>query len=123
MKRWKIILAFAAVFFAGVIAGGLVALRFIPRPFGPHPTAAELTAHVMHRLKSDLALNPDQIAKIQPVVASTAEQTVAFHRELSARIRTAIDSSDLEIEGFLDSEQKAKFENVRAKHRPPLIEP
>jgi len=119
MKRWKIILAFAAIFFAGVIAGGVAVIRIIPPPFGPLPDAAKMTAHLMRKLKSDLALTPDQEAKIQPVVARATEQTVAFHHELSARIRTAIDSSDLEIEGFLDAKQKAQFESLRAK-RPHL---
>jgi hypothetical protein len=123
MKRWKIVLAFAAVFLAGVIVGGLAIMRCIPPPFGPSPSAAKMTAHMMSRLNSDLALTPDQAAKIQPVIARATEQTVAFHRDLSARIRTAIDSSDLEIEGFLDPKQKAKFESIRAKHPHPPNEP
>ena len=119
MKRLKIILPFAAVFFAGVIAGGVTVMRLIPPPFGPFPNAAKMTAHMMRKLKSDLALSPDQEAKIEPVIARTTEQTVAFHHELSARIQAAIDSSDLQIEGFLDARQKAKFESIRAK-RPRL---
>ncbi len=30
MKRWKIVLAFASVFLAGIIVGGLIVMRFIP---------------------------------------------------------------------------------------------
>jgi hypothetical protein len=120
MKRWKITLAFVAVFFAGVIVGGMAVMRLIPPPFGPFSSAAKMTAHMMRRLKSDLELSPEQTAKIQPVIARATEQTVAIHRELSAQIRTAIDSSDLEIEGFLDSKQKAKFESIRAK-RPQVL--
>ena len=123
MKRWKIILAFAAVFFAGVIAGGLTVMRLLPPPFGHFPSSADMADRIMRGLKSDLALSPDQVAKIQPVVARSTEQFRAFHHELSARIRTAIDSSDLEIEGFLDSKQKAKFESIRAKRPHPPDEP
>jgi hypothetical protein len=120
MKRWKVALAFAAVFLAGVIVGGSTVMRLIPPPFGPFPNAAaKMTERMMRMLKSDLALRPDQEEKIKPVVARTTEQTVGFHRELSARIQAAIDSSDLEIEAFLDPNQKAKFEKLRAK-RPPL---
>ena len=119
MKRWKIALAFAAVFLAGVIAGGLMTVRFVHPPFGPFPSAAEMTAHMMRRLNSDLALSADQAAKIQPVVARSTEQTTAVHRELSGRIQATIDASDLEIEGFLDARQKARFESIRAK-RPRL---
>jgi uncharacterized protein YneF (UPF0154 family) len=120
MKRWKFALAFAAVFVAGVIVGGLIVMRLIPPPFGPNPTtAAKMTERMMSMLKTDLNLRPDQEEKIKPVIARTTEQAVGFHRELSTRIQAAIDSSDLEIEGFMDSQQKAKFEKLRAK-RPRL---
>jgi hypothetical protein len=115
MKHWKIVLAFAAVFFAGVLAGGVAVMRLIPPPFGPFPNSAELTDRMIRTLKVDLNLTPDQVAKIQPVIARTTEQTVAFHRELSARIQSDIDSSDVQIEGFLDPKQKARFESIRAK--------
>jgi hypothetical protein len=118
MKRWKIVLAFAAVFFAGVIVGGVAVMRLIPPPFGHFPNAAEITARMMRRLQSDLDLSPDQAVKIRPVIARAAEQTVG----LSAQIRALIDSSDLEIEGFLDSKQKAKFESIHAKHQHPRNE-
>jgi hypothetical protein len=68
-------------------------------------------------LRADLDLRPDQVEKIRPVIARTTEQTVDFHREFSTRIQTAIDSCDLEIEGFMDSQQKMKFEKLRAKRR------
>ena len=82
-----------------------------------------MTNRMMRMLKSDLALRPDQEEKIKPVVARTTEQTLGFHRELSARIQAAIDSSDLEIEAFLDPNQKAKFEKLRAKRPHPPNEP
>ena len=95
-------------------------MRRIPPPFGPNPsTAAKMTERMMSMLKTDLDLRPDQEEKIKPVVARTTEQTLGFHRELSARIQAAIDSSDLEIEACLDPNQKERFEKLRAK-RPRL---
>ena len=115
MKRWKIILAFAAVFVAGTVVGGLTVMRFVPPPLGRVPDAAEMTAHMMRRLKADLALRPDQEASIQPILAHSVEQSVGLHREFLHWMGDNIDACDLEIEIFLDAKQKAQFESIRAK--------
>jgi Spy/CpxP family protein refolding chaperone len=118
MKRWQLILTFVSVFIAGALSGGLTATRFF-HPFGPHPKPSDMTARMMRSLKSEVNLTPDQVEKIQPIVARTMEQMVGFHHELSGRIHVLIDASDQEIESYLDPKQKAQFESMRAKRRRP----
>ncbi len=115
MKHWKIILTFTAVFLAGAIVGGLAVMRFVTPPFFRVPDAAEMTAQMMHRLKADLALRPDQEASIQPILARSTEKAVSLHREFLHWMGDNIDACDLEIETYLDARQKAQFESIRAK--------
>jgi len=122
MKRWKIVLAFVAVFLAGVIAGGVTALRVVPPPFHGLPDPTKLAASLLRRLNSDLALRPEQVADIQPVLQRSAEKAAAFHREFIHSMDDNMDACDAEIERYLDPEQKAKFAAIRAK-RPHFDQP
>jgi hypothetical protein len=115
MKRWKIILAFVAVFLAGAIAGGVSAIRFAPMPFREMPDPAKLAAGLLHRLSSDLALRPEQVASIKPVLERSTEKAVGLHRQFMQSMGGNMDACDVEIERYLDAEQKAKFEAIRAK--------
>jgi len=119
MKPWKLIVAFVAVFLAGTVVGALSVLHFMHPPFGKPPSAAEISSHIMRELTAAVKLTPEQTAKIEPIVARNAEDLIAFHRELGARVQATLDTSDREIEALLDPEQKIQFETFRAQ-RPPL---
>lgn len=115
MKRWKIILAFVAVFLAGALVGGVTVMRFVPPPFHGPPNEAEMTEHLMRMLKSELHLTPDQAARIQPIVVRVTQQMIGFHQEVAGRMDESIDASDREIAACLDPAQKVKFAEICAK--------
>jgi len=115
MKRWKIILAFVAVFLAGALVGGLTVMRFVPSPFHGPPNEAEMTEHLMRMLKSELHLTAEQAARIQPIVTRTTQQMFVIHQEVAGRMDESIDASDREIAAVLDPAQKTKFAELCAK--------
>jgi len=67
---WKLIILLVGIFLAGAGSGALVAMR-VPRrpPSNQPPPSAELwSSKHMKRIIEDLALQPDQVEKIRPVV-------------------------------------------------------
>ncbi len=71
------------------------------------------------RLRTELKLTPDQVAKIKPIVENSTSQAETYHREVFQRLQAIFDASDDAIKAQLTSEQVTKFEQLKARRRKP----
>lgn len=122
MKRWGIVLSFVAVFLAGALVGGAVTLRLAHEHFFKPPHSADMVEHILAELRSELALTPEQVGKIRPIVEKSTGEAEAYRRQIFQQLRVIFDASDEAIKGQLTSEQVAKFEKLKARRpRPPEL--
>ena len=110
MKAWKVILAVAVIFAAGVVTGGLTSnARFEPPPSprGPNaPAGARQRGAFADRLQRELNLTTAQRARIEEILKesqdktkqlwdSIAPQADAEHRRVRERIREQLTPEQL----------------------------
>lgn len=117
-KTWKVVLAFAGIFVAGLVVGGLITLRFFannppprmgsPEQFGPT---------LMRRFTSKLDLTEQQQEKIRPLIAKAGEELHQIRRTTWASSKAIIDRVEAEIAAELTPEQKTKFDQMLAEQR------
>lgn len=113
-KSWKVILAFAGVFLAGVIFGGALApdwLKF-ERPPAVRPPFAE---RVMQKFDEELELTPEQKERVRPIVNRMAEETQRMRREGAITFRTVMDGLTAEMALELTPEQRGKLAEMRKR--------
>ncbi|MDB6064457.1 MAG: hypothetical protein JWR26_665 [Pedosphaera sp.] len=116
--RWKMILYTAALFFAGVICGATVMSRMSANPQTLRlDRAPQIAAKIEEKLRTKLALNPQQLEKITPMIQKTSEELEASHRDDLKRISAAIDVLHAGIEPELNPEQKQKLLELEAERR------
>src|SRR5437868_5258453 len=114
--RWKIIAGFLLVFVAGAVTGGFVAASTIRHYFltgSHHSIAAE---RMRERLKAELNLTPEQMAKISPVVDKTAAQLEEIRRDTARRVQQTFANAHQQMAADLRSEQRAKLEQLQQRH-------
>ena len=113
--RWKVIAYAAALFVAGVICGAAVVSRMsASSPFRLN-RSEEIAARIRQRLTDRLALTPDQVEKIDPIIRKTSEELEASHRDDLNRITAALDGMHAQIAPELTVDQKVKLGQVRAE--------
>lgn len=114
--RWKILLAFVLVFFAGIACGFFGAihggLRAIHRM-----RASSLAEHMRRHLQAELNLTPEQLAQISPIIDSTATQLEAKRQQTAREVRQIFDQSHQEIAAFLTPEQRTRLDSMEQRHR------
>jgi hypothetical protein len=119
MKRWKIVLSFVAVFLAGALVGGAVTLRLAHEHFFKPPQPADMVAHIMKELRSELELTPEQVEKIQPIVEKSTAEAEENRRQIFQRLHAIFEASDEAIKAQLTSVQVTKFEQLKARRPKP----
>ena len=117
-KPWKVVLAFAGIFLAGIVVGGLVTLRVVkhyaqqrlpaPDQFGPQ---------LMRRFATQLDLTPEQKEKIKPIVMQGADELRQLRRSTEGTTRAVIERMQGEIAAVLTPEQKTKFDDLISQQR------
>ncbi len=112
-KPWKVAVAFAVVFLAGGVTGGLVAVRMAPTFVQRRVFSEQFATTQMRILTEALALTPQQVEKIRPVVTTTGEDLVRLRRDTSA----TFDRMHAGIIRELNPEQRAKHEEFLARMR------
>ena len=115
--KWKLIAGFLLVFVAGGLTGGFIAAtttRHFLFAGGHHPAAAQ---RMREHLKSELNLTPEQMSKISPIVDKMAAQLEQIRRDTSRRVRDTFSDAHRQIAEDLTPEQRAKFEEMRERHR------
>jgi Spy/CpxP family protein refolding chaperone len=105
--RGKIIVYMVALFVAGGICGAMVASRMAANAQTLIVNRApEIAVKIQNKLTTRLALTPEQLAKIQPLIEKTSEELEASHRDCLKRISLAIDNLHVGLCPVLTPEQK-----------------
>ena len=135
-KHWRIWLAFAIVFAAGVTLGVLAGKSAVmsgggksiaaparstdvgPRKTGPAVRGCG-SGHMKERLlahfSKKLDLTPEQKKKVEPILDAMTKRIEAIHKEKFPEIKKTISESMSEIESLLSPEQKKALETMRKR--------
>jgi Spy/CpxP family protein refolding chaperone len=114
--KWKLVTGFLLVFLAGGVTGGFVAAKTTRHFFvaaGHHGVAAQ---RLRERLKSELDLTPDQMAKISPVIDKASAQLDEIRDDSARRVRDIFAEAHRQIATDLTPEQREKLERLRQRH-------
>lgn len=114
--KWKLVAGFLLVFIAGGVTGGFVAASSIRHYFlaGRHHTVA--AERMRERLKSQLNLTPEQVAKISPIIDKTTAQLDEIRTDTGRRVHELFSNFHEQVAADLTAEQRAKFEEMRQHH-------
>lgn len=117
-KTWKVLLAFLGIFVAGLVVGGLGTLRAL-RHFRPPALGSpeQFGPQLLRRYAARLDLTPAQQEKIQPLVATAAEELRQLRRTTLLGSRAIIDRLQGEIAAQLTPEQKVRFDRLLVEQR------
>ena len=113
-QPWKVILAFLAVFVAGMICGGPLLGWVVQRREANRPPFAERT---MRRFEKDLHLTQAQKEKIEPILLRTQKDWRQFRQDNMRNLTSVIDRMHLEISAELTPEQRNRLEAISAEIR------
>jgi len=115
--RWKLIAGFILVFVAGgisgVFLGGLYARHLF---FGFHHPE-QIGARMKERLRTELNLTPEQVAKISPIIDKTAVQLRDIQRETGRRVHETMAETHRQMAANLTDEQRQKLQQIQERHR------
>ena len=112
--KWKLIAGFLLVFIAGGVTGGFLAASTIRHYFRSHHSIA--AQRMRERLKAQLDLTPEQMAKISPVIDKTAAQLEDIRKDTAHRVHDTFANAHEQIAADLNPEQRAKLEQLRQRH-------
>jgi len=115
--KWKLIAGFLLVFMAGGATGVFVTMamghHFL---FGQHPPG--MVAQTMkNRLRWQLRLTQEQMAKIAPIIDKTATQLSEIRGDTGKRVRDVITESHREIAQYLTPEQQQRLKQMEERRR------
>ncbi len=115
--RWKLILAFVAVFLAGAATGFLVAGHFGPAIFFYRLHSRSIAEHMKQHLRSELKLTPEQVNQISPIVDRATSRLEAKREETGREVRAIFDQMHAQITPLLTAEQRTRLEQMEQRHR------
>jgi Spy/CpxP family protein refolding chaperone len=69
------------------------------------------------RLRAELRLTPEQVAKISPIVDKTAAQLQEIRRDTGRRVHGIMAEAHKEIAVDLTDEQRQKLQQIEERHR------
>jgi hypothetical protein len=114
--RWKLIAGFVLVFLAGGMTGAfIVGSQTHHLFFGAYRGA--ISERMRHRLRTQLRLTDEQMAKISPVIDKAATQLEAIRTETGRRVHETFLEAHREIAADLTPEQRAKLQAIEERHR------
>src|ERR1035438_9684066 len=105
------------IFLAGAGSGALVAWQVSRRvPVAPVPPA-EIGARLRARFQSQLALTPDQVQKIDPMIDHAMIRVEAIRQETASHVFANVSQLHEQMLTVLTPEQQTKFEALERERR------
>lgn len=140
-QRWKVVLAFIAVFVAGAVFGGVFTLRAAGKHFAdrnpgssapaqpqvaaPRPKAppqAGIAPALMRQFTQRLTLTNEQRIKIRPLVGRAAEDLARLRRENLADTTRVMERMYRDVNEWLTHEQRKELGAMRRKMQEKVAE-
>jgi Spy/CpxP family protein refolding chaperone len=114
--RWKLTGGFILVFIAGGVTGTFVGGLQARHLF--HKFHYRLvSARMKERLRTELKLTPEQLAKISPIIDKTVVQLKQTRRDTGQRVHEIVMSAHQEMAANLTDEQRLKLGQIDDRHR------
>ena len=122
ISKWKLGVYVLAIFLAGGGSGALIGWQVCRRtPVTPLPTA-EIGTRLRARFQSKLALTPDQVQKIDPMIDQAMLRVEAIRQETASHVFANVSQLHKQMLPVLTPEQKTKFEALERERRDRLRE-
>jgi Spy/CpxP family protein refolding chaperone len=115
--QWKLIAGFVLVFIAGGITGAFVGGAHARHAFFRGPHRGFLKERMGHRLRVELQLTPDQVAKVSPIIDKASNEIDTIRTETARRVHETMKKAHEEMSTFLTDEQRPKMKEMEARHR------
>src|ERR1700747_2952862 len=115
--KWKLIAGFLLVFIAGGATGVFVTMTIAHRLIlaqHPHGIIAQT---MKNRLRWQLRLTDEQMAKISPIIEKTGAQLEEIRGDTGKHVRDVIDESHREIAQYLTPEQQQRLKQMEERGR------
>ena len=115
--KWKLIAGFVLVFVAGGIAGAAFGGFYARHLFFDVHRPGRMADRMKERLRTELRLTPEQVAKVSPIVDKTAAQLRQIRRDTGQRVHELMTEAHKEIAVNLTDEQRQKLQQIQERHR------
>jgi Spy/CpxP family protein refolding chaperone len=115
--QWKLIAGFLLVFVAGGITGAFVGGSYARHHFLELHRPERIGAQMKDRLRAELNLTPEQVAKISPIIDKTAAQLRIIRRDTAQRVHQVMADTHREMAANLTDEQRQKLQQIEERHR------
>ena len=115
--RWKLIAGFLLVFVAGVMSGAFLGGMYAQHHFFRLHHPELIGARMKERLRAELNLTPEQVAKISPIIDKAAMQLRDIRRETARRVHETIAEAHRQMAVNLTDEQRQKLQQIEERHR------
>jgi Spy/CpxP family protein refolding chaperone len=115
--KWKLIAGFVLVFVAGGITGAALGGFYARHLFFEFHRPGRVADRMKERLRIELRLTPEQVAKVSPIVDKTAAQMQDIRRDTGRRVHEIMAEAHKDIAVNLTDEQRQKFQQLQERHR------
>ena len=115
--QWKLIAGFLLVFVAGGITGAFIGGSYARRHFFELHRPERIGAQMQDRLRAELNLTPEQVAKVSPIIDKTASQLRDIRRDTGQRVHQVIAEAHRQMAASLTDEQRQKLQQSEERHR------
>ena len=124
--KGKLVAGFILAFLAGAVTGAFLTFhegRQWHGSFGRH--SHSVAERMRERVKSQLALTPEQMAKVAPILDRAVNELQAIRSETGAKVRRVMSETDQSLKPLLSEEQREKLARIekdshgkRGSHHP-----
>ena len=114
--KWKLIAGFLLVFLAGGMTGAFFGASHARHLFQFHHPGL-IGARMKERLRTQLNLTPEQVAKISPMIDKTAGHLREIRRDTGRRVHEIMTEAHREMATNLTNEQRQKLQQIEDRHR------
>jgi len=115
--QWKLIAGFILVFVAGGISGAFLGGLYARHHFFQLHHPQLIGARMKERLRAELNLTPEQVAKFSPIIDKAAVQLRDLRRDTARRVHETIGEAHRQMAVNLTDEQRQKLQQIEERHR------
>jgi Spy/CpxP family protein refolding chaperone len=115
--KWKLVAGFVLVFVAGGIAGAALGGWYTRHLLFESHRPGRVGDRMKERLRTELRLTPEQIAKVSPIIDKTTMQLQEIRHDTRRRVHEIMTEAHKDIAGNLTDEQRQKLQQIEEQHR------